>query len=165
MNPLTFPCPHCNRRMGVRLEYAGKSVRCPHCREVVVAPVVSTAPTTQTISQPAASFTPPPRETAESILAEPEESDDSLFSVPSDRKVPILPPQEPIPSPNPISPVTAIESNLFEMTSSQSHPPASANSRTDLKSRSKIGLSGSIIVVLALYSILMTGLAVWGWLR
>src|SRR5262245_13848728 len=35
---LTFPCPFCGRRMGVGLELLGKHVRCPHCKQVVLAP-------------------------------------------------------------------------------------------------------------------------------
>lgn len=41
---LTFPCSHCNRRMAVKSELAGRSVRCPHCKQVLTAPASSPAP-------------------------------------------------------------------------------------------------------------------------
>jgi hypothetical protein len=50
---LTFPCPFCGRRMGVGIELLGRHVRCPHCKQVVLAP--STAGTS-----PAPPAAPPP---------------------------------------------------------------------------------------------------------
>lgn len=155
MNPLTFPCPRCAKRLGVGLELAGKSVRCPHCREVVVAPGAATAP------EPDLLMTPGPRESAESIFADPEESDDSLFAAPPHRVL-TLPPPEPQPAaptrlPNPlITPPT--DANPFDI----AHAPPPKRLPPERKP-----LPWKSIAVYALigYAVLMTLLAVWGWMR
>jgi hypothetical protein len=88
--PLTFPCPFCGRRMGVGMELAGKHVRCPHCKQIVLAPTAA-APTAAPAFVPPKPPPPPqpdsdpvfntaPRESADSILSDPEESDDEVFS-------------------------------------------------------------------------------------
>ena len=94
MPALTFACPKCGRRMGVGPQLSGRAVRCPHCKEVVVAPAsgatVATPPPAAAVSpggasQPAGpspselpTFTPPSQERADSILAE-HADDESLF--------------------------------------------------------------------------------------
>ncbi|HUR54810.1 MAG TPA: hypothetical protein VMZ71_11810 [Gemmataceae bacterium] len=84
--PLTFPCPFCGRRMGVGMELAGKHVRCPHCKQIVLAPTAA-VPTTAPPAPPPPSpmddgpvFNTAPRESADSILSDPEESEDEVFS-------------------------------------------------------------------------------------
>jgi DNA-directed RNA polymerase subunit RPC12/RpoP len=92
MQTLTFPCPVCGRRMGVGLDLAGRPVRCPHCRQVVVAPAPtgpsdrpapSVADDRPPPSEPdflAPNFLPPRREGAESIFGEPGDEDESVFA-------------------------------------------------------------------------------------
>lgn len=41
MQTLTFRCTHCQKRMAVQAELAGRSVRCPHCKQVLTAPLSS----------------------------------------------------------------------------------------------------------------------------
>jgi hypothetical protein len=57
---LTFPCPFCGRKMGVGAELLGKHVRCPHCKQVVVAPS-ATASQTPSTSAPKDSPPSPPK--------------------------------------------------------------------------------------------------------
>ncbi|MCS7021446.1 MAG: hypothetical protein NZ703_05265 [Gemmataceae bacterium] len=59
MAPITFTCPFCGKRMGILEQQQGKAVRCPHCRQVVLAPPANEAG----ISSPSAST--PPKGTAE----------------------------------------------------------------------------------------------------
>ncbi|MGL6094207.1 MAG: hypothetical protein ACRC7O_00210, partial [Fimbriiglobus sp.] len=50
---LTFACPTCARRIGIGSEWAGRQVRCPHCRAVVTAPLTSdAAPVSPPVQQP-----------------------------------------------------------------------------------------------------------------
>ncbi|QEL14457.1 hypothetical protein PX52LOC_01345 [Limnoglobus roseus] len=113
MQPLTFACPKCGRRMGVGLELTGRQVRCPHCRQVVIVPT-SMPPKPPAASEtpaiahgatppeafapstegdiPLPSFAPQPgrREGAESIFGDSEHEEDSLFAAPSAPR-PLLP--------------------------------------------------------------------------
>lgn len=160
MNPLTFPCPRCAKRLGVGLELAGKSVRCPHCREVVVAPGVATAP------QPDLLTTSGPRESSESIFADPEESDDSLFAAPAQRVL-TLPPPEPLPTaptrlPNPlITSPPPTDANPFAIPDRSTPPPPK---RTPPE-RKPLPWKSIGVYVLIGYAVAMTILAAWGWMR
>ena len=104
--------------MGVPAELLGKQVRCPHCKQVVLAPLnvapsgvvpaVSPPPPlsmvgpnahTQAISQSGAppepelpTFALQRREGADSILSGPEESEDEVFSQPGGGRAPYVPP-------------------------------------------------------------------------
>jgi hypothetical protein len=106
MQTVNFPCPSCNNLMAVGLNLLGRSVRCPHCKTVVVAPrtpdgtaslpanapppapppgpSVSIAPHAPTISMPPAVSPPappapePPLPTF-SLPAPPREAYDSIF--------------------------------------------------------------------------------------
>lgn len=110
MQPLTFPCPKCASRMGVGFELMGKSVRCPHCRQVVVAPSNvpsrpavpevpvprhTTPPEAQEPSEdgerPIPTFARPPREGAESIFGEEGVAEDSVFEAPARQKPTLVP--------------------------------------------------------------------------
>lgn len=44
MPQTTFPCPFCGKKMGVGPELLGRQVRCPHCKQVVLAPAGPAAP-------------------------------------------------------------------------------------------------------------------------
>ncbi|OWK46489.1 hypothetical protein [Fimbriiglobus ruber] len=107
MQQVTFPCPQCGKRMAVGLELTGRSVRCPNCRHVVVAPAASQPgpPAAKAPPGPGADLTPTmiprpstdfvvsitARESSESIFSDPEESEDSVFTGAAARK-PELPP-------------------------------------------------------------------------
>ncbi len=111
MHPLMFACSRCGRRMGVGLELVGRSVRCPHCREVVTAPANRPArpvsPSEASRAQPQTppeafeptedgenripTFASPPQEGIESILGD-EESDDDCVFAPSEPSKPLLMP-------------------------------------------------------------------------
>lgn len=113
---LTFPCPFCGRRMGVGPDLLGKQVRCPHCKQIVLAPTSPMKPTPQepspafplhglhdlptpispppTPPQPVPTIYIPQKESAESILSEPDESEDAVFGSSSNKKAPGLEQQD-----------------------------------------------------------------------
>jgi len=172
--------------MGVGLDLAGRSVRCPHCQEVVLAPVLAPAPV-DAPAMPPASDEPMrelfsnivPRESAESIFADPEDSEDSVFSA-FEMKRPMLPPmgpQEPSPMgnaapmpmpsyqpplPPPPTPNTA-SLDPFEDTEESEELPR--RSKKSAKATPSIDLKTLALIVLTGYALLMTILAVWGWSR
>ncbi|VTU02681.1 unnamed protein product [Gemmataceae bacterium] len=118
--------------MGVGIELLGKHVRCPHCKQVVLAPAtpggaaggpaaappqpqaapqpVPAAPPPPQLSPPVVPVLPPmpepmfnimPKEAADSILSEPDESDDEVFGSQGFNRMPVprLPDLNPGPSP------------------------------------------------------------------
>src|SRR4029453_1019886 len=90
---VTFPCPFCGRRMGVPAELLGKQVRCPHCKQVVLAPAtVGPAPTTAPPPPPP----PPPPPAAPPPRRHP-------APAPAPNPVPASPPP-PAPAPSPPPP-------------------------------------------------------------
>jgi hypothetical protein len=123
--------------MGVGIELLGKHVRCPHCKQVVLAPttvgvspanppapppppVKPPAPTPPTArpsqvpapgaapkphEAPAPVFKMPQREAADSILGDPEESEDDVFGAKANKRpaVPQMPDAPPPPPSGPIS--------------------------------------------------------------
>lgn len=117
-----FPCPFCGRKMGVGVELLGRKVRCPHCKQVVLAPTAPAAPAAAAAVPAAAMPLPPPpaappaptppvpddlpvfnlpkREAAESIFGETAEEGDDLFGSSDATRlaVPELPPPEPFPT-------------------------------------------------------------------
>jgi hypothetical protein len=121
--------------MGVPAELLGKQVRCPHCKQVLLAPVTAGSVSAQTPASPPGApdsdrpaFTPPPRkEGADSILGEPDESEDEVFGGSSSAKPRLdltdlnaLPPTDTLPNPlrateveSASIPSTAELSNLF----------------------------------------------------
>ena len=44
MSKVNFPCPFCGQKMAVGSASGGKKVRCPHCKEVLVAPSAEAPP-------------------------------------------------------------------------------------------------------------------------
>ncbi|VTS04021.1 hypothetical protein [Tuwongella immobilis] len=58
METITFNCSFCGQMMAVNKAYMGRSVRCPHCKNVVQAPVVG--PTPPVAPRPVAPMQPPP---------------------------------------------------------------------------------------------------------
>ncbi|MFO0801242.1 MAG: hypothetical protein U0804_27575 [Gemmataceae bacterium] len=117
MSATTFPCPFCGRKMGVGPELLGRKVRCPNCKEVLVAPVSAAAP------EPPVAVAPPPPpppvpaadfpvfnlpnpEQLESIFGEAADQGDDVFgSDPGRLPVPEMPPVAP-PPPRPVAAVT-----------------------------------------------------------
>jgi hypothetical protein len=55
MQTVNFQCGHCGKLMGVSGEFLGQQVRCPHCQQVVVAPLSAVPPPA---SPEASSFSP-----------------------------------------------------------------------------------------------------------
>ena len=118
------------------MELLGKRVRCPHCKQVVLAPSAtgisppkpptaakpegihdfptpvkpsSPPPAPPTSPQPEPLFNFPQKETAESILSEPTESEDEIFGSHPTHKMsvpvfPVVPPDAPPPPPPPPTP-------------------------------------------------------------
>src|SRR5262245_17995092 len=108
--PVTFPCPFCGRRMGVPAELLGKQVRCPHCKQVVLAPV-SAGPAPAAPPPPAASPPPPPPPhppphpppPAPVVLAPPPAPAPAPVHAPAPAPAPVVvaPPPPPPPPPEP----------------------------------------------------------------
>lgn len=69
---LTFPCMLCRKLMAIPTEMAGKAVRCPHCKEVCIAPGHHDQPL------PPPAFTKPV-EQPESIFSEPGANEESVI--------------------------------------------------------------------------------------
>lgn len=106
--------------MGVPAELVGRQVRCPHCKQVLTAPAGGAPPA---VPPPAPVVVPPPpepelappapepelrafniplrRESADSILSEPDESDDEVFGSQQGSRLPVLPPPDAPPPPPP----------------------------------------------------------------
>ncbi len=91
MQTLTFPCTHCKRRMAVKAELAGRSVRCPHCKQVLTAPAAAPPPApggsqaeTAEIhpTRPESGWQPPPGHHS----VAPEDSDHDLDAMASPKK-------------------------------------------------------------------------------
>ena len=176
MPPLTFPCAACGRLMGVGMESAGRPVRCPHSQQVVTAPTPAapTAPTPQFA-------TPPKREGAESILGDPDESNDGLFGS-STQRTHDLPPTQPIPippylpaTPSPVAapsyvpamapyqaPPLPVADEPFEPTDAAS--PAAKRAARE-RSAGQFPWKEMALAGLAVYALVMTVIAIIGWTR
>lgn len=76
MQPVQFKCGHCGQLMAVNSEHLGQQVRCPHCQQIVLAPVPEPAPPTMTASTAEA----PPPGPIESILPTPADDAEDIFS-------------------------------------------------------------------------------------
>lgn len=133
MSHVTFPCPFCNKRMAVGADMLGKKVRCPSCKQVVLAPTEG-ATAAPAAPPPAAAVAPTDdlpaftfqrREGADSILSEAQESEDEVFgSTPGSRleRPSFSPPFAPAPLPVPV-PTPAADGNPFEFGAAPPEPP------------------------------------------
>lgn len=112
----TFPCPFCGKKMGVRTEFLGRHVRCPHpqCNQKVLAPspagqppAINPAPTVQP-APPAPDdlpvFNVAPAESVESIFGEHDDNGDDLFGSREAPKLVVPEPITPEPMPAPAVP-------------------------------------------------------------
>jgi hypothetical protein len=107
MDTVKFQCGHCGNLMAVGTEFLGKQVRCPHCRQVVVAPLPSMpepTPAANSFGPPPGpalvetTFLPPsPAADHEDIFSAPEEDPEDLFGRPNVPRLEV-PPPEPAPS-------------------------------------------------------------------
>src|SRR5437762_2903194 len=97
MQNVPFPCPFCAKKMAVGAALLGKKVRCPSCKQVVLAPTAAEiptpvqppttakplpakiAPTQQAAHDDLPVFNVQTRESHESIFSGPEESEDEIF--------------------------------------------------------------------------------------
>lgn len=122
MTPTTFPCPFCGRKMGVGPELLGRKVRCPNCKEVLVAPAPAAEPApAAVVPPPPPPVAPPPSAAADfpvfnlpnpdaqdSIFGEAQEESDDVFGSDPDRlPVPELPPPVAPPPPPPMAVVAS----------------------------------------------------------
>ncbi len=136
--PVTFPCPFCGRRMGVPAELVGKQVRCPHCKQVVTAPVTAGTPPAAPAVIPVDAPPPPApspvvvvpeppkapepelrafnipqnKEGADSILSDANESDDEVFGSHPGGRLPTLQPLD-APPPPPASEPASVPDDPF----------------------------------------------------
>lgn len=115
MQTVKFSCAQCGKPMAVGSDLLGKQVRCPHCKQVIVAPATAAAPPVPApvpdpppvpVPSPAGQVepvfrVPPPRNNDEegSIFGAEEEGDD-LFNAPpgATLEVPPAPPPAPVPA-------------------------------------------------------------------
>jgi hypothetical protein len=99
MATVNFNCERCGKLMAVSEEHLGKSVRCPHCQEIIQAPGQPPGPAPASTGVPSEPvFTPPQAVFTESIFEEMQQvAGDDLF-VDAPRPVVELPPV-----PNPIA--------------------------------------------------------------
>lgn len=119
MQTVNFNCPHCGNLMAVGANLLGRNVRCPHCKQVVRAPVAPGEAPSQTVAQPPVPTPPPPTppsrpfnipehtEHHESIFGE--RHDEDVFgsepmkpTMPSPLSAPLPPTMQEIPVPPPI---------------------------------------------------------------
>jgi len=159
--------------MGVGIESAGKAVRCPYCQEVVAAPTLSVPPPIEP---------PPPaplkdlfasiqnREGADSILADPEDSDDSVFSAFEMKKPPLLPlpvpPTPVLPFPSAAAPKLTAEP-FGGFAASPPARPSSVETKVPIEKEKSSAFDWKLLALIAMtgYAALMTALAAWGWMR
>src|SRR6476646_5898392 len=90
METVNFQCGHCSQVLAVSKEHLGQQVRCPHCQQVVVAPLPSPpsvpppAPGPQFADTLEMPYYSAPEE-YESIFSAPTESEDLFGGQPSAR--------------------------------------------------------------------------------
>jgi hypothetical protein len=112
MQTVNFQCGSCHNLMAVSSEFLGRQVRCPHCQQVVLAPVpTSPAPNQMTPGLPPLSESPfeiasgnSPANEHESIFGE--VPSDDLFG--GERAPVVEMPPEPPPPPPPAPPPTEV---------------------------------------------------------
>jgi hypothetical protein len=116
MDTVNFQCGHCGKLMGVPPSLVGQRVRCPHCQQVVLAPVPPPAPAGP---EPApagppleTSFHVPPPADEDSIFTPPEESSEDLFGAGLAPRVEMPPELAWVPPPAPEPPPAAPDLTL-----------------------------------------------------
>ena len=108
METVNFQCGHCGKLMGVGQNLLGQQVRCPHCQQIVLAPVADAPPAPPAPSAPASDglqqtvINVPGMGEPESIFSPPEVSD-ILFAGPSQGRVEMPPEAPPQLTPPPIA--------------------------------------------------------------
>jgi hypothetical protein len=121
MQTVHCTCGHCGNLMAVGQEYLGQQVRCPHCQQVVMAPVPTPAaapapsPAAEPDHQP---FTFTAAKESDSIFTPPEHHDD-LFGDPRPPTIEMPPePAPPAPAPplenGPTFPATGAEATVVD---------------------------------------------------
>src|SRR5205085_5006316 len=75
METVNFQCGHCQQLLAVNKDHLGQQVRCPHCQQVVVAPLPS---------PPAAAAPPFPDSVEPTYQYTTSEDQDSIFSAPAE---------------------------------------------------------------------------------
>ncbi|MBI1913599.1 MAG: hypothetical protein HYS12_02410 [Planctomycetes bacterium] len=105
METVNFQCGHCGQVLAVSMEHVGQQVRCPHCQQVVVAPLPSSPGPAQQFPDTLEVPYRPPAEEYESIFSAPTESEDLFGGHPSGR---VEMPPDVAPPPPPPSPTAAL---------------------------------------------------------
>lgn len=144
MSKLNVTCPSCQQRMAISATAAGKKVRCPHCKQVLVAPPPE-QPASPASAVPVFNIKPR-KEEAESIFGDPEDSEDEVFSTKprSGPHIPTVPrllaqpdPPADVPSappPAPAAPATRSDANPFEFFDAPTPPvPNKEKPRSDVR--------------------------------
>jgi phage FluMu protein Com len=141
MQTVNFQCGHCGKLMAVGSDFLGQQVRCPHCQQVVVAPLAESRPPSD--PEPVSGLvetilhTPPPIADPDDIFSPTEVSDD-LFGrsepprveIPPESLAPTLPAEHTAPPGEPgLEPTLATTSLLPP---SMASPPANGESTTTL---------------------------------
>src|SRR5436190_24251032 len=99
METVNFQCGHCSQVLAVSKDHLGQQVRCPHCQQVVVAPLPSPPAPPLPFPDTLDVQYHPPVEEYESIFSAPTESEDLFGDHPSGRVE--MPPEVPPPPPEP----------------------------------------------------------------
>jgi len=138
METVNFQCGHCGKLMAIGIDHLGLQVRCPHCQQVVVAPIVKApdpppvpknppAPINEGPTAPAEPMTPslefhvPSPMEQESIFSESSETGDDLFGAEPVSHVE-MPPVPVIPQLQIDQPVSTAASPLTDESPSVSFP-------------------------------------------
>jgi phage FluMu protein Com len=88
MQTVNFNCPHCGNLMAVGANLLGRNVRCPHCKQVVRAPVAPGEAPSQTVAQaPVPTPAPPTPPSRPFNIPEQTEHHESIFGERHDEDV------------------------------------------------------------------------------
>jgi hypothetical protein len=99
MDTANFQCGHCGNLMAVTVDLVGQQVRCPHCQQVVLAPVTSGGQSPPQPPAPEPTFKVSGAEEKESIFTPDEQASDDVFGVVPRRVVEMpAPPPDSVPS-------------------------------------------------------------------
>ena len=165
MPTVNFQCGHCRNTMAVDSAYLGKQVRCPHCKQVVVAPAQTPVSAGQRPPVPI-------KDEQDSIFGE--HIDEDLFggSPKPNVTMPPAPPPPPKSAPSP-----GLEPTVFQVPGITAAPPpppsrpdgyAASGPAAAPAGQRKLGtlfdrgsIATSVLLVLVPYAVLVTAIAIY----